>query len=320
MTQTIDPRTVASPTADGAPSGAYRKRIGEITVTALRDGHFDLPLAYFSGLEAAESEGLLRNASRAVPPRIDVNAFLIEAGDRRILVDTGCGSKLGPTVNQLRRNLVAIGVSEASIDTVLCTHIHPDHTNGLIDESGAPVFINAEVVVHEAELEFWLSKEEMEKAPAALQPQFAWAIEAFAPYQDRIRTFRQGNVASGIDAVPLYGHTPGHSGFLIHSGKEQLLVWADCVHSIAIQAPHPEVSFAADVDPDAARSTRQRLFDQVSTDRLLVTGMHLEFPGFGYLLRAGQSFHYEAMVVEPAVQAVPAFPDFNIRVSRPVRG
>jgi glyoxylase-like metal-dependent hydrolase (beta-lactamase superfamily II) len=301
MTQLIDSRSVTSHTVDGVPSGAYRKRIGEMTITALRDGHFDLPLAYFSGLDAVESERLLRSASRSVPPRIDVNAFLIEAGGKRILVDTGCGSKLGPTVNQLRRNLVANGVSEASIDTVLCTHIHPDHTNGLIDESGAPVFINAEVVVHQAELEFWLSKDQMEKAPAALRPQFAWAMEAFAPYQDRIRTFRQGNVASGIDAVPLYGHTPGHSGFLIHSGKEQLLVWADCVHSIAIQAAHPEVSFAADVDPDAARLTRQRLFDQVATDRLLVTGMHMEFPGFGYLERAGQSFRYEAMVVEPTV-------------------
>jgi glyoxylase-like metal-dependent hydrolase (beta-lactamase superfamily II) len=295
MTETIDSRNEAFSAADGVSSSAYRKRIGEITVTALRDGYFDLPLAYFSGLDAVESARLLRNASRAVPPRIDVNAFLIEAGGKRILVDTGCGSKLGPTVNKLRQNLAANGVSEASIDTVLCTHIHPDHTNGLIDESGAPVYINAEVVVHEAELEFWLSKAHMGKAPEALQPQFAWAMEAFAPYQDRIRTFRQGNVACGIDAVPLYGHTPGHSGFMIHSGKEQLLVWADCVHSIAIQAAHPEVSFAADVDPDTARATRQRLFDQVSTDRLLVTGMHLEFPGFGHLLRAGNGFLYEAI-------------------------
>jgi hypothetical protein len=55
-------------------------------------------------------------------------------------------------------------------------------------------------------------------------------------------------------------------------------------------------SFAADVDPDTARASRQRLFDQVSTDRLLVTGMHLEFPGFGYLVRAGQSFRYETIV------------------------
>jgi glyoxylase-like metal-dependent hydrolase (beta-lactamase superfamily II) len=231
-----------------------------------------------------------------VPPRIDVNAFLIEAGGKRILVDTGCGSKLGPTVNKLRQNLAASAIPEASIDTVLCTHIHPDHTNGLIDELGAPVFINAEIVVHEAEMEFWLSKAQMEKAPAALQPQFVWAMEAFAPYQERIRTFRQGHIVSGIEAVPLYGHTPGHSGFLIHSGKEQLLIWGDCVHSISIQAAHPEVSFAADVDADAARLARQRLFDRVSTDQLLVTGMHLEFPGFGYLARAGQSFRYETIV------------------------
>jgi glyoxylase-like metal-dependent hydrolase (beta-lactamase superfamily II) len=228
-----------------------------------------------------------------VPPRIDVNAFLIEANGKRLLVDTGCGSKLGPTVNKLRQNLAAIGVAEASIETVLCTHIHPDHTNGLIDETGAPVFVNAEIVVHEAEMAFWLSKTRMEQAPAALQPQFVWAMEAFAPYGDRIRTFRQGAVAGGIDAVPLYGHTPGHSGFLIQSGKDQLLIWADSVHSISIQAAHPEVSFAADVDADAARTTRHRLFDQVAHDRLLVTGMHLEFPGFGRLVRSGQGFRYE---------------------------
>jgi glyoxylase-like metal-dependent hydrolase (beta-lactamase superfamily II) len=295
MAHTIDSRDSIPATAEEVRNGAYRKRIGDMTITALRDGHFDLPLAYFSGLNAVESERLLRSASRPVPPRIDVNAFLIEADGKRILVDTGCGSKLGPSVNKLRENIAAIGVSEASIDTVMCTHIHPDHTNGLIDESGAAVFGNAEIVVHEAELEFWLSKSQMERAPAALQPQFTWAMEAFAPYHDRIKTFRQGHIAGGIDAVPLYGHTPGHSGFLIHSGNEQLLIWADCVHSIAIQAAHPEVSFAADVDPAAARATRQRLFDKVSTDRLLVTGMHLEFPGFGYLLRSGENFVYEAI-------------------------
>jgi glyoxylase-like metal-dependent hydrolase (beta-lactamase superfamily II) len=282
--------------ADEIPKSAYSKKVGDMSVTVIRDGYFELPISYFSGLDSAESERLLRISSRPVPPRIDVNAFLIENGGKRILVDTGCGSKLGPTVNKLRQNLAESGVSEASIDTVLCTHIHPDHTNGLIDESGAPVFINAEVVVHEAELEFWLSQAQMEKAPPALQPQFVWAMEAFAPYKDRIRTFRQGDIVSGIEAVPLYGHTPGHSGYLIHSGKEQLLIWADCVHSITIQSVHPEVTFAADVDPDAARVTRQKLFDQVSTDQILVTGMHLEFPGFGYLVRSGQSFRYEPIV------------------------
>ena len=286
---------VTSIPADGVPISTYCKQVGEMSVAALSDGYFDLPISYFAGLDSVESERLLRIASRPVPPRIDVNAFLIETGSKRILVDTGCGSKLCPTVNKLRQNLAARDISEASIDTVLCTHIHPDHTNGLIDELGAPVFINAEIVVHEAELEFWLSKAQMEKAPAALQPQFAWAIEAFAPYRDRIKTFRQGNIVSGIEAVPLYGHTPGHSGFLVHSGKEQLLIWADSVHSISIQAAHPEVTFAADVDPDAARATRQRLFDEVSTDQILVTGMHLEFPGFGYLVRSEQSFHYEAV-------------------------
>ena len=205
MTQNTGSSDATQITAGAGPTGAYLKQVGEMTVTALRDGYFDLPLAYFSGLDPAESERLLKTAARPVPPRIDVNAFLIEAGGKRILIDTGCGNKLGPTVNKLRQNLAASGVPEDSIDTVLCTHIHPDHTNGLIDASGTAVFSNAEILVHEAELAFWLSKAEMEKAPAALQPQFVWAMEAFAPYRERIRTFRQGSIASGIDAIPLYG-------------------------------------------------------------------------------------------------------------------
>jgi glyoxylase-like metal-dependent hydrolase (beta-lactamase superfamily II) len=293
MAEALDDSRVARDIADDLVRGNYRRRIGYITVTALNDGYFDLPLSYFSGIDAGEGERLLRSASRPVPPRIEVNAFLIEAADKRILVDTGCGSKLGPTVNKLRQNLAAAGVSEASIDTVLCTHIHPDHTNGLIDDRGAPVFVNAEVVVHEAEIDFWLSEARMAEAPAALQPQFAWAREAFAPYRDSMRTFRTGDIAGCIEALPLYGHTPGHSGYLIHSGTEQLLIWADCVHSISIQAERPEVSFAADVDPDTARTTRLKLFDQVSTDRVLITGMHMEFPGFGYLVHAGSRFRYQ---------------------------
>src|ERR1700722_12198483 len=115
MAEALDDSCAARDIADSLVRGNYRRRVGDITVTALNDGYFELPLTYFSGIDAGEGERLLRGASPPVPPRIDVNAFLIEAGSKRILVDTGCGSKLGPTVNRLRQNLATAGVSETSI-------------------------------------------------------------------------------------------------------------------------------------------------------------------------------------------------------------
>ncbi len=79
------------------------------------------------------------------------------------------------------------------------------------------------------------------------------------------------------------------------------MIWGDAVHSISIQTARPEVTFAADVDGEAARDTRLRLFDQVATDRLLITGMHVEFPGFGYLTRDANRFHYEPEPWSPTI-------------------
>jgi glyoxylase-like metal-dependent hydrolase (beta-lactamase superfamily II) len=280
--------------ADGAQSPAvYRKRIGSTIVTALSDGYFGLPFDVFPALDPSEGEALLRSAHRSSPPRIQVNAFVLEQRGKRILVDTGCGARLGPTVNALRANLAAAGVNAASVDAILCTHIHPDHTNGLVDRRGEPLFANAEVYVHHADAAFWLSDENRAKAPDELKVQFDWAKEAFAPYQDRVRLIAPGEVLPGVEAIGLPGHTPGHCGYIVHGEGEALLIWGDVVHSLAIQVPRPEVAFAGDLDGDAARETRSRLFDRVAADRLLITGMHLEFPGFGYLTRDAHRFRYE---------------------------
>lgn len=262
--------------------------VGDIKVTALSDGYFDLPMSYFIGFQPEAGEPFPETI------HLDVNVFLVEVADRKILIDTGCGDKLGPTVNRLRESLGAAGVLPASIDTVLCTHIHPDHTNGLIDPAGAAMFSNAEVVVQQDELKFWLNDENLARAPDEMKPFFYMARAAFAPYQDRIRTFVGGEeVVKGVGTLPLFGHTPGHSGYLLDGGgNAQMLIWGDCVHSIDIQGERPEVAFAADTDQDAARQTRLRLFDRVAADDIMITGMHITFPGFGRIGKSGGRFSY----------------------------
>lgn len=264
-------------------------RLGKFKVTALCDGFFDLPASYFLGIEFGEGE--------TVPDsfHIDVNAFLIETPERTLLVDTGCGTVLGPTVNRLPEALRKAGVEPSRIDAILCTHIHPDHTNGLVDADGAPRFPKAEVVVQQDEFAFWLSEENFARAEGEMKSFFEMARTAFKPYSDRVRTFSGGEeVSPGIVTQPLFGHTPGHSGYLIDGGPNaQMLIWGDCVHAVEMQTRRPEIAFAADADKDAACRTRHRLFDQAASDGLIVAGMHVAYPGFGRVKRMANTYAFE---------------------------
>ena len=109
-----------------------------------------------------------------------------------------------------------------------------------------------------------------------------------------MRTVRDGEVAPGVSALLLAGHTPGHTGWLIASGRSSLLIWGDLVHLASIQVPRPDTGLVYDVDPQAACATRRRMFDRIAADRLAVAGAHLDFPGFGTIVREGTGFAFEA--------------------------
>jgi hypothetical protein len=69
-----------------------------------------------------------------------------------------------------------------------------------------------------------------------------------------------------------------------------LLIWGDIVHIPDLQVPHPEVCMEFDTDPAAAAATRRRVFDMVTTDRMLIAGMHLHFPGFAHMIRRPEGY------------------------------
>jgi glyoxylase-like metal-dependent hydrolase (beta-lactamase superfamily II) len=103
----------------------------------------------------------------------------------------------------------------------------------------------------------------------------------------------------GIEAVFLPGHTPGHTGFILRSGSDALFLWADVIHVPGIQYAHPEAAVRFDVDPSAARESRKRAFDRASADKMLVAGIHHDFPLFGHLRAHGQAFAWDAEVWSP---------------------
>jgi len=270
-------------------------KVGDIEVTALSDGPFPATLDTLIDFDRDEAQRLL-GKPRGAPFFLPVNCYLLKLGGRWTLIDTGCGPTMGPELGQLPSRLREIGVAPEAIETILLTHIHPDHALGLVDAAGAAVFPNAELIVHEVEADFWLGTDPAKGATERIRRNIGKARNATAPYRERLRTVAGDREAlPGIAAKLLPGHTPGHTGWVIHSGQDALLIWGDVVHIPAIQVARPEAAFEYDVDPQQARATRKRVFDMVAADRLRVAGAHLDFPGIGTIVRKGANYRFEPL-------------------------
>ena len=294
------PMAAATPSIAHAQTGASdqpptfgRFRIGAIQVTAVSDGFLQLPPDLMVGLSSTDYADLLdRSGFRGNVYTGGVTAYLVETEARRIMIDAGTGPVMGPTLGRFSEALVHLGWAPESIDTIIVTHLHPDHIGGLLQGQVSP-FTQAELVIHAADRAFWTDNAIKAQFPTDFQGFFDLAAGVLAVFQDRLRIIEtETEIAPGLTAVPLPGHTPGHMGVRLNSGPDTVLMWGDIVHAAPIQIPSPGVAVAFDVDPAAAVATRWALFDQVATDRLYVLGSHLPFPSFGMIERRADGYGY----------------------------
>lgn len=250
--------------------------IGYVNITLLSEsqgrGNTDILIgATAEMIDQSAPEGKYANA---------VNVFLIEMNDNNILVDAGFGKNLYD-------HLKVCGKAPEDINSILMTHLHGDHIGGLLKE-GKPAFPNAALYISQPEYDFWMSDEAMNKLPENGRGAFVQARNIIAQYRDRLKLFvpeSLDNVSHellpGIKAVAAYGHTPGHTAFMLESEGDRLLIWGDLTHAMAVQIPYPHVAVTYDVDPDKAVETRLNVLKYVADNKIKIAGMHIEYPGMG---------------------------------------
>lgn len=284
--------------------GFYRMALGDFEVTALYDGFARLAPGLLKGASAEDVQGLLARmfVESGQGVQTAVNAYLVNTGEHLVLIDTGAAQCFGPTLGNIQSNIRAAGYRPEQIDAVLLTHLHPDHACGLLDAEGKAAFPNASVHVPQAEAEFWLSEAQAAKAPEARQGMFRLARTAVAPYEaaGRLQRYAAGSaLLPGIASLALNGHTPGHSGYLLSSAGQSLLVWGDVVHSHAVQFARPEVAIEFDIDSAQAVATRKKVFADAARDKLWVAGAHLPFPGIGHVRAEGAGYAWVPVEYAP---------------------
>jgi glyoxylase-like metal-dependent hydrolase (beta-lactamase superfamily II) len=259
---------------------ALRERIGSFEITALFDGVIASPFDILTGIEPSDARSIVGSPTDRIS--MPAYAFLLTFGDKRALIDTGASNTMGPRLGQVVDSLRAHGVNPAEVDYIFLTHLHPDHSNGLVDADGDPLYPNADVFLHKDEAEFWLDREITRDTPQRLHKNIRATERATAPYRTRMHLVTDEEVLPGIAPLLCAGHTPGHCAWLLRSEESTLISWGDLVHAAALQLPRPDVGVIYDVDPTAAARTRAVMFQRIAQQRMMIAGAHLDTP-FAYL-------------------------------------
>lgn len=268
--------------------GFFRMKMGSYLVTALYDGSFEINSKLMKGRTQAHILNLLNRSKQPRAVRTSVNAFLLDDGDRVILVDAGASAELGASMGKLASSLQMSGYQPESVQYVLLTHLHPDHDGGLITD-GAATFPNAEIYVPELEAAYWLAADRNKDDKKASEGE---QNSSLTPYKEagRLHTFDLGtSPIPGVQSVPLPGHSPGHTGYRIRSGRESMLIWGDVVHNAAIQLSDPVITVEFDTEQVKARATRIKTLREAASSGEWIAGSHLPFPAIGRVQAVGKT-------------------------------
>lgn len=190
-----------------------------------------------------------------------VCAFLVRSEGKNILFDAANGAP----DSRLKHVLDSCGTSPQEIDMIFITHMHGDHIGGLMEE-GHAAFPNAQLYINKDEYDAWMGMPEEQNAGVRS------VVQAYA---GRLTAFDAADeLPCGIKAVEAYGHTPGHTAYIIGD----ILIAGDIMHGTALQKDHPQYCARFDMNKEESVRSRRKIIEMAETEGLEMYGMHFPTP------------------------------------------
>ena len=267
----------------------YHYPLGNTKVALLSDGQNTAD----PGVLIGASEEILKEFVPTGKAGGAFNIFLLKLNGKNILVDAGMGF-------HLVENLAKEGVSPEQVNMILITHMHGDHIGGLLKD-GQRVFPNAELYISQKEVAYWTDKKLQASLPEGQQRGFEGAQAVVEAYKDKLHLFepqavdQMQELIPGVKSIASYGHTPGHTCYLVENGGSKLFIWGDLINFHPVQVPHPEIATRYDIDPVMAAESRAQLLKWVESQGIAVAGMHVPYPGMGKLNRTQRGLELQLL-------------------------
>ncbi|WP_170412779.1 MBL fold metallo-hydrolase [Ruegeria arenilitoris] len=258
-------------------------KLGDFTVTTLLDGSLprDGAKDIFGG-GASDEDFAKVSADNFISPEVAQFFFtptLVNTGSELVLFDTGLGQ------GGIQAALADAGVTPDQINTVVITHMHPDHIGGMTT-SDAPTFPNARYVTASPEYDFWAAQDAGNRVGDLVAAKVTPLAEKMTFVEDG------GEVASGITAVAAYGHTPGHTVYHLENNGQRLVLTADLANHYVWSFAHPEWEVRFDMDKAAATASRRNVLGMLAADKVPMIGYHMPFPAAGFVETRGDGFRF----------------------------
>ncbi len=282
----------------GGPSASFARtvmQLGSSEVIGLSDGNLVLPGSFFfNGLPQEELAAILSkhdvSRDQLEPP---CNLTLLRQPDKTVLFDAGAGPAFMPSAGELLGSLEAEGLTPEDITHVVFTHAHPDHLWGILDDFDDPVFPEAELMIGQAEWDYWMDPNTVDTIGDGRASFAVGAARRLAAIEDQINFFNDADeILPGVMAHATPGHTPGHMSFEIRDGSNAVMVGGDAIGNDHVAFERPDWASGADQDTDLGAKTRMRLLDQLVADDIALLGFHLRHGGLGRVERTADAYRF----------------------------
>ena len=306
---TSAPAQAAAPPVGKQNAGFYRYKVGDAEVTVVTDGvnRFRFPDGFVVNKSRDEVNAawatLYGEKDQMVVP---YSPIAVNTGGKLVVIDTGTGEanfeRSKGAAGQFHSNLKASGINPDQVDTVIISHFHGDHINGLLDKDNKLAFPKAEVLVPAPEWKYFMDDAEMGKQTTdRMKGVFAGLRRVFDALGRKVTQYEAGKeVAPGITPVATHGHTPGHMSFVIASGNGKVFVQSDVTNN-PLFVRNPGFHLMFDQDPQAAEATRRKIYDMLVAEKMMVQGFHYPFPALAHIEKSGSDYREVPVPWSPTV-------------------